>query len=73
LIANNFESLALAASAAALSLATKVLAPRIAAGLAALGMGQAAFAIVILFSFSERKGSSALCASNVQVWHGLLP
>ena len=74
LIANNFEAFAFAAaSATALSLAAKILATRIAAGLAAFGMGQSAFAIIILLSFSKRESSSALGASDFEIWHGLLP
>ena len=59
LIANNLESFALAATAAAapaLSGAAKVGAPRVAAWLATLGMSQSAFAIIVLLSFSKRKG-----------------
>jgi len=74
LIANNFEAFAFAAaSATALSLAAKILATRIAAGLAAFRMGQSAFAIIILLSFSKREISSALGASDFEIWHGLLP
>jgi hypothetical protein len=74
LIADNFEAFAFAAAAsAALSLATKILATRIAAGLAAFGMCQSAFAIIILLSFSKRKGRSALGASDIEIWHGRLP
>ena len=74
LIANNIEAFAFAAStAAALSLTAEILAARIAAGLAALGMCQSAFAIVILFSFGKRKCSSALGTSDFEIWHGLLP
>jgi len=74
LIANNFETFAFAAaSSTALSLAAKVRAPRIAAGLAAFGMGQSAFAIIILLSFSKRETTSALGTSDFEIWHGLLP
>jgi hypothetical protein len=74
LIANDIETFAFAAaSTAALSLAAKVLAPRVAAGLAAFGMSQSAFAIIILLSFSKRKGRSALGTSDFEIWHGLLP
>ena len=73
LIANNFEAFAFTTASTTLSLATKVGAPRIAAGLAAFGMGQSAFAIIILLSFSKRKGRSALGASDIEIWHGLLP
>jgi len=55
LIANNLESFALAASAAALAWTAKVLTARIAARLAALGMSQSAFAVIVLLSFSKRK------------------
>jgi hypothetical protein len=73
LIADNLEAFAFAASATALSLAAKILAARIPTGLAAFGMGQSAFAIVILLSFSKRKGRSALGTSDIEIWHGLLP
>jgi len=74
LIANNFEALAFAAtSTPALSLAAKVRAPRIAAGLAAFGMRESAFAIIILLSFCKREASSALGASDFEIWHGRLP
>jgi hypothetical protein len=74
LIANNFEAFAFAAAAStALSLAAKVRPPRIAARLAAFRMGQSAFAIIILLSFSKRETSSALGASDFEIWHGLLP
>jgi hypothetical protein len=75
LIANNFEALAFAAAArtTALPLPAKVGAPRIAAGLAALGMGQSAFAIIILLSFCKGEGRSALGASDFEIWHGRLP
>jgi len=56
-----------------LSLAAKVRAPRITAGLAAFGMGQSAFAIIILLSFSKRETTSALGTSDFEIWHGLLP
>ena len=74
LIANDFEALAFAAAtSASLPLAAKILAPRIATGLAAFGMGQSAFAIIILLSFRKREGRSALGASDFEIWHGLLP
>ena len=58
LIANNFEAFALAATAASSALpgAAKILAARIAAWLTALRMSQSSFAIIILLSFSKRKG-----------------
>jgi hypothetical protein len=74
LIANDIEAFAFAtASPAALSLAAKILATRIAAGLAAFGMSQSALAIIVLLSFSKRKGRSALGTSDFEIWHGLLP
>jgi hypothetical protein len=74
LIAHDLEAFAFAATATtALSLAAKVLPPRIAAWLAAFGMGQSAFAIIVLLSFGKRKGRSALGASDIEIWHGLLP
>jgi hypothetical protein len=74
LIAHNFEAFAFTAAAStALSLPAKVLPPRIAARLAAFRMGQSAFAIIILLSFSKRKGRSALGTSDIEIWHGLLP
>jgi hypothetical protein len=72
LIANNFEAFAFAA-ASALSLAAKILATRIAARLAAFGMCQSAFAIIILLSFRKRESSSTLCTSDIEIWHGRLP
>ena len=59
LVANNLESFSLAATATAASAlagAAKVGAPRVAAWLAALRMSQSAFAIIVLLSFSKRKG-----------------
>jgi len=58
LIANNLKSFPLAATAASSALpgATKVGSARVAAGLAALRVSQSAFAIIILLSFSKRKG-----------------
>jgi hypothetical protein len=58
LIANNLESFTLAATAAASALSgTAVVgAPRVAAWLAALRMSQSTFAIIVLLSFSKRKG-----------------
>lgn len=58
LIANNLESFPLAATAASSALpgAAKVGAPRVAAWLAALRMSQSTFAIIVLLSFSKRKG-----------------
>jgi hypothetical protein len=58
LIANNLESFPLAATAASSALpgAAKVGAPRVAAWFAALRMSQSAFAIIVLLSFSKRKG-----------------
>jgi hypothetical protein len=75
LIADNLEAFAFAAasSTTSLSLTAKILAARVAARFAAFGMGQSAFAIVILFSFSKRKGRSALGTSDFEIWHGLLP
>jgi hypothetical protein len=71
LIANDFVPFALASSAT-LSRPAEVLAARVATGLTALGMGESALAIIILLSFSKRKGASTLCASDFQVWHELL-
>jgi hypothetical protein len=67
LIANDFKPFPLcaAATAAALALAAEVRAPRITAGLAPLRMGQAAFAIIILLSFSKRKRASTLGTSDI--------
>jgi len=73
LIADDLEAFAFTATSTTLSLAAKVLATRIAARLAALGMCQSAFAIVILFTFSKRESSSALGTSDFEIWHGLLP
>ena len=58
LIANNLESFAFASTtaASALSGAAKILAARVAAWLAALRMSQSPFAIIVLLSFSKRKG-----------------
>jgi hypothetical protein len=73
LIANNFESFPLATASAPLSLAAKVRAACIAAGLAAFGMSQSTFTIIILLSFRKRESSSALGASDFEIWHGRLP
>ena len=74
LIANNLEAFALAAaSSAALSLAAKVRAPRIAAGLATFGMRQSAFAIIVLLTFSKGEVTSTLGTSDFEIWHGRLP
>jgi hypothetical protein len=74
LIANNFEALPFTATARpALSLTAKVRAPGIAARLAAFGMGQSAFAIVVLLSFSKWESRSALGTSDFEIWHGRLP
>ena len=59
LVTNNLESFPLAATAAASSTlpgAAKILAARVAAWLAALRMSQSPFAIIVLLSFSKRKG-----------------
>jgi hypothetical protein len=71
LIASYLKALALA-SAATLSGATKVLAARVTTGLTALGVGQATLAIIILLSFSKRKGRSTLGASDFLVRHDFL-
>jgi hypothetical protein len=74
LIANNLEAFALtAASSAALSLAAKIRAPRIAAGLAAFGMRQSAFAIIVLLTFCKGEVGSTLGTSDFEIWHGRLP
>jgi hypothetical protein len=74
LIANDLEAFAFAtASSSALSLTAEILPPGIAAGLAAFRMGQSAFTIIVLLSFSKRKGRSALGASDFEIWHGRLP
>src|SRR5438309_10260886 len=63
LIANDFKTFALAA--AALSLTTEILSPRISTRLAALRMCQPALAIVILLSFGKRKGRAAFGTRNI--------
>jgi hypothetical protein len=70
LIANNLEPFAFCSS---LARAAKVLAPRIAAGFATLGVAEAALAIVVLFSFSKGKRRSAFGTSDFKVWHSYLP
>jgi hypothetical protein len=70
LIANNLEPFAFRSS---LARPAKVLAPRVAAGFAALGMAETALAIVILFSFSKGKSRSAFGTSDFKVWHLYLP
>lgn len=70
LVAHDFETLAVR-PAATLFRSAKVGAPRVAAGLAALGMTQPAFAIIILFSFSEWEGAATLGASDFQVRHSV--
>jgi len=73
LIAGNLEAFAFAAASTTLPLTAKVLTTGVAARLAALGMGQSAFAIVILLSFRKGESSSALGTSDFEIWHGLLP
>jgi len=70
LIANNLEPFAFRSS---LARPAKVLAPRVAAGFAALGMAETALAIVILLSFSKGKSRSAFGTSDFKVWHRYLP
>jgi hypothetical protein len=70
LIANNLEPFAFRS---ALARTAKVLAPRVAAGFATLGMAQAALAIVVLLSFSKGKTRSAFGTSDFKVWHRYLP
>jgi hypothetical protein len=74
LITNNLEAFAFAAaSSTTLSLAAEVRPPRVAARLAAFGMSQSTFAIIILLSLCKRKGTSALGTIDFEIWHGLLP
>jgi hypothetical protein len=70
LIANNLEPFAFRSPLAG---PAKVLAPRVAAGFAALGMAETALAIVVLFSFSKGKSRSAFGTSDFKVWHFYLP
>jgi hypothetical protein len=70
LIANYLEPFAFCS---ALARPAKVLAPRVAAGLATLRMAEAALAIVVLFSFSKGKTRSAFGTSDFKVWHRYLP
>jgi hypothetical protein len=72
LIANNLEFFALGSSTS-LAGSAKVLAARIAARLATLGMAQATLAIVILFSLTKGKSISAFGARYFKVWHRCLP
>jgi hypothetical protein len=62
LIADNIEALA---CASALARAAKILPARVPARLATLGVRQSALAVVILFSFRERKSSSTLGTRNL--------
>jgi hypothetical protein len=62
LIANNLEPFALSSS---LARTAKIRAARITTRLAALRMGQAALAIIILLSFSKRKSRSTLGTRNL--------
>jgi hypothetical protein len=71
LIANDLEPFAFPTTA--LSSAAKVLSAGIAAGLAAFGVAQTAFAIVVLFSFSKRESRSTFGTSDFKVWHRYLP
>jgi len=70
LIANNLEPFAFRSP---LARPAKVLAPRVAAGFAALGMAETTLAIVVLFSFSKGESRSAFGASDFKVWHLYLP
>jgi len=72
LIANDFETLALAA-ATSLLWSTKIRATRITTRLAALRVTQSALTIVILLTFTKWEGGSALGTSNFQIWHNYLP
>jgi len=72
LIANNLEFFALGASAS-LAGTAKVLAAGIAAGLATLRMAEATLAIIVLFSLTKRKSSSAFGTRYFKVWHRYLP
>src|SRR3989442_505754 len=55
LIANYLEPLAFRSSSSTLARAAKVLAARVAARFATLGMAQATLPIIVLFSFSKRE------------------
>lgn len=71
-IAYDFEFFAFGSSAS-LAGSAEVLAPGIATGLATLRMAQPALAIVILFSLTKRKSSSAFGTGYFKVWHCCLP
>jgi hypothetical protein len=73
LVAYNLEFLAFCPAAAALASAAKILAASVAARLATFGMAQAALAIVILFSLTKGKSSSAFGTGYFKVWHRYLP
>jgi len=72
LVAHDFELFAFGSSAS-LARTAKVLTASIATGLATLRMAQAALAIIILFSLTKGKSSSAFGTRNFKVWHRYLP
>jgi hypothetical protein len=73
LVAGDFKTLALAATAAAASrTSAKLRAARVTTILASLRLAQVAFVVILLFALSERESIPAISACDVNVWHDLL-
>jgi hypothetical protein len=70
LIANNLEPFAFCSS---LARTAKVLASRVPAGFATLGVAQTTLAIIVLFAFSKGKSRLTFGTSDFKVWHRYLP
>jgi hypothetical protein len=73
LVAGDFKTLTLAATAAAApGTSAKLGAARISTIFASLRLAQVAFVVILLFALREGEGVPAISACNVNVWHGLL-
>jgi hypothetical protein len=72
LVAGDFKTLTLAATAAAPGTSAKLGAARISTIFASLRLAQVAFVVILLFALREGEGVPAISACNVNVWHGLL-
>jgi hypothetical protein len=73
LVAGDFKTLALAASASAASgPSAKLRAARITTIFASLRLAQVAFVVILLFALSERESIPAIGACDINVWHDLL-
>ena len=67
LIASDLEALTLSARSSG---PAKIIATRVAAGLATFWVGQVLFPVVLLLSFRERKCFSTLHTGDIKIWHG---